>query len=85
MEHTKSCVDARFRAWALNEPPRPPCACGQPDLDQTATAIAFGVLLACVAELGPTRRAVAAAFAAVALTDAIADEGDHGARTVRDH
>lgn len=50
-------------------------------LNALADRITFGVLLACVAELGPTRRAVAAAFAAVVLTDAIAfEEGGNNAQ-----
>jgi hypothetical protein len=42
-------------------------------LDEAADAIAYGVVLAAVAEFGVTRRALAAAFAAIALSDAFAE------------
>jgi hypothetical protein len=57
-----------------NLQPRAAPALTEYQLNQLADRITFGVLLACVAELGPTRRAIAAAFAAVALTDAIETE-----------
>lgn len=28
-QHTKECSDARFRAWALSQPPLPSCGCPQ--------------------------------------------------------
>jgi hypothetical protein len=52
-------------------------------LDQLADRITFGILLACVAELGPTRRAVAAAFAAVALSGAFEEESHAAVRDPR--
>jgi len=66
----------------MNRKPQPRAApaLSEYQLNQLADRITFGVLLACVAELGPTRRAIAAAFAAVALTDAIADEEAADAR-----
>lgn len=51
-------------------------------LDRLATVIAYSVLLAAIAEYGITPRAVAAAWTAVALTDAIEEDAD--ARPVRD-
>lgn len=74
------CVTHRRAHWNYGDQ-----ACRWANLDQLADRITFGVLLACVAELGPTRRAVAAAYAAIALTDAIADEESGAdARPARD-
>jgi hypothetical protein len=70
----------------MNRNPQPsaaPATLAGPNLDDLADAITYGILLACVAELGWTRRAVAAAYAAVALTDAI-EEVPADARAVHD-
>jgi len=52
---------------------------------QAADDLALGIVLAAVAEYGPTRRALAQAVLAVALSDAFADEDDRqrALRTVR--
>ena len=51
----------------------------EPDLDQLASAIAYGVLLAAFAEYGITRRAVRAAQLAVIGSDAFETEGSANA------
>ena len=56
----------------------------EPDLDELASAIAYGVLLAAFAEYGFTRRAVRAAQLAVIGSSAFENEGSPDARTVRD-
>lgn len=61
-----SLDDARTRAGPM--PGR------DPDLDELASKIAYGVLLAAFAEFGFTDTAYAAAFAAVALSDAFEEE-----------
>jgi hypothetical protein len=45
------------------------------ELDALADAIAYGIVLAAVAKLGVTRTALAAAFAAVVLSDAFEPAG----------
>jgi hypothetical protein len=38
-QHTKECADARFRAWALSQPPLPACGCEQAGPTPVADAL----------------------------------------------